>query len=74
MKKLNFALLIGGVTLILSSCGESCYSCSKDSYFNGISYTEPGPKAKYCQEENETNEQYETRIKEHISNGNTCSK
>jgi hypothetical protein len=74
MKVYSLIIIAVGLTLALNSCSETCYYCSKDSYWNGISYTEPGPYANNCRDEGETDEAYESRINEKRSKGYTCKK
>ena len=72
MKKM---ILLGSVTtlMLLSSCGgEDCYRCRKDSYFNGINYTDPGPWSLRYKKDGESDADFEARIKDEISNGYTC--
>ncbi|MCB9188041.1 MAG: hypothetical protein H6599_02045 [Flavobacteriales bacterium] len=75
MRKITIIFSLGIITFLVS-CGEddSCYSCSKDSYWNGISYTESGPYSYDCKDDGESDENYEARIKEKIENGYTCKK
>jgi hypothetical protein len=73
MKKIFLIFSIGLLTSLVScGGGETCYYCSKDSYWNGISYTDPGPYANNCREDGESDEEYKARIKEKVSNGYTC--
>lgn len=63
------------LTLTLYSCGDSCYKCRLESYWNGISYTDRGQYAKYCQDEGESDEDYEARIAEKVDGTNwSCVK
>jgi len=70
-------IYLGAVTILISSCGsgkDDCYSCRKDSYYNGINYTDPGPWTVNCPENGESTEAFEARIKEKTSKGYSCKK
>lgn len=68
-------LIIGVIALLsLQSCGggDDCYRCRKNSYFNGINYTDPGPWTKIYKGDGESNADFEQRIHEKKDNGFTC--
>lgn len=68
------SIFFGAIALLmLSSCGgDDCYRCRKNSYYNGINYTDPGPWSKYYKEEGESNADFEQRIQEQRDKGYTC--
>lgn len=71
LKKIGIGFLL---TSFISACGDSCYSCRKNSYWNGISYTEPGEIYLECQQEGESDEEFEKRIQETEESDYTCIK
>lgn len=68
-------IICSGLFLLLSACNsKQCQECVKESYYNGVHYTEKetsGPS--YCQEEGESEEDFEKRIKEIEEKGYDCS-
>lgn len=61
MKKIGISILL--ITSLVS-CGDSCYKCWVESYWNGISYTKTGESYEVCPDDGETEEQFEQRIKD----------
>jgi hypothetical protein len=73
MKKL-FILSISALSLLLISCGgETCYTCksSGEKYANGAWKTMPN-EVSLCQGEDESDEDFEARIKDYRSRGYGC--
>tara|TARA_B100000678_G_C17970891_1_gene407043 strand:+ start:288 stop:524 length:237 start_codon:yes stop_codon:yes gene_type:complete len=74
MRKIVMLVLVS-LPMILQSCGgEECYKCRKDSYYNGINYTDPGPWTWRCPKDGESEDAYEKRIKDEIVRGYSCKK
>lgn len=65
MNKIGLSLLL---IISLTGCGDSCYTCYQESYWNGISYTEKGEYFDMCKEDGESDEEFETRIDDYESN------
>ena len=72
MKKSVLIAAIMGLVLLSSCGGDDCFRCRKDSYFNGINYTDPGPWGINCRHDGESEENFKARIQEKISQGYTC--
>jgi len=72
MKKTTAIALVATSMIILSCGGRAEKLCRKNSYFNGISNTNPGPWAVYKQDEGESDAAYENRINELVSKNYTC--